>query len=192
MRLGIGLALLLLNLFLAYILYNNIKEPITFQQVKTQKSDVVVSKLQDIRSAQEIYRGITGEFAPNFDTLRYVLQNDSIPHRVPVEIEGKKGEFEEIVTYSSALDSINALGIELDGIQYVPFTDKQTEFAIDADTLTYQQTLVSVVQVGTRWKEFMGEYGSTKYSKYDNSYDPNKLLKFGDMNAPNVSGNWEN
>ncbi len=191
MRLGIGILLLILNIFLGYILYNNIKEPIAFQKVKTEKSTVVVDKLKQIRQAQEIYRTITGDFAPTFDTLAYVLQNDSIPFRVPVEIEGKKGEFEEIVTYSSAIDSINALNINLEDLKYVPFTDKQTEFAIDADTMTYQQTLVSVVQVGTRWKDFMGEFGSPKYSKYDNSYDPNNLLKFGDMNAPNISGNWE-
>lgn len=191
MRLGIGILLLVLNVFLGYILYNNIKEPIAFQKVKTAKNEVVVDKLKKIRKAQEIYRTITGDFAPNFDTLAYVLTNDSIPLRTPVEIEGKKGEFEEVVTYSSAIDSINAMNINLAELKYVPFTDNKTEFAIDADTMTYQQTLVSVVQVGTRWKDFMGEYGSTKYSKYDNSYDPNNLLKFGDMNAPNISGNWE-
>ncbi|NNE27785.1 MAG: hypothetical protein HKN09_13145 [Saprospiraceae bacterium] len=57
--------------------------------------------------------------------------------------------------------------------------------------MTYQSTLVSVVEVGTRWKEFMGEYGSIRYAKYDNSYDPNRMLKFGDMSAPNLTGNWE-
>ena len=78
----------------------------------------------------------------------------------------------------------------MDSLRYVPYTDGKA-FEIAADTMTYQSTLVNIVEVGTRWKNFMGKYASTNYSKYDNSYDPNRMLKFGDMNAPNLAGNWE-
>ena len=191
MRLGIILLLLLLNGFLGYTLYKNIQEPIAFAEVKTERSKTVATKLENIRSAQEIYRTITGEFAPNFDTLAQVLKIDSIPHISTANDPDNPGSFIETKTYSSAIDSVNALGIDLDALRYVPYTDNNKEFAIDADTMTYQQTLVSVVQVGTRWKEFMGKYADPKYSKFDNSYNPDNLLKFGDMNAPNVSGNWD-
>jgi len=191
MRIAIGLLLLLLNVFLGYTLYKNIQEPIAFAEVKNARSRTVASKLQDIRTAQEMYRTITGEFAPNFDTLAQVLTIDSIPFISTANDPNNPGEFIETKTYSMAIDSVRALNIDLDELRYVPFTDNSTEFAIDADTMTYQQTLVSVVQVGTRWKEFMGKYADPKYSKYDNSYNPDHLLKFGDMNAPNVSGNWD-
>ncbi len=191
MRIAIGLVLLLLNVFLGYTLYKNIQEPIAFAGVKKERSKTVANRLENIRTAQEIYRTITGEFAPNFDTLAQVLTIDSIPFVSTANDPKNPGEFIETTTYSMAIDSINALEIDLEELRYVPYTDNSKEFAIDADTMTYQQTLVSVVQVGTRWKEFMGKYADPKYSKYDNSYNPDNLLKFGDMNAPNVSGNWD-
>jgi len=190
----ISLVLAIIVALLAYTLYLNIKEPIAFQAEKDMRKEKVVTKLKDIRTAQEVYRLVTGKFAANFDTLSQVIKSDSIKI---VTIFGDKDdqnsteEFREVITYKSAMDSLNNLGnFNLDSLRYVPFTSGET-FSITADTMTYQSTLVNIVEVGTRWKNFMGKYASPKYSKYDNSYDPNKLLKFGDMNAPNLAGNWE-
>ena len=99
-------------------------------------------------------------------------------------------KFQRFVTYSPAIDSINALGINLDSLKYIPFSDGMA-FEIAADTIEYQKTTVSVVEVGTKWKNFMGRYADPRYGKYDSKYDPNKTIKFGDMLKPNLSGNWE-
>lgn len=196
----ISLILFLIVLFLAYLLVLNIKTPIEFQTVKKARKDKVVDRLKDIRSAQEVYRLVTGEFASSFDTLNQVIREDSIKI---VTIFGDKDdqnsteEFREVITYKSAIDSfsnlfkIKGLGVpNLDSLRYVPYTGGG-KFDIAADTMTYQSTLVNVVEVGTSWKAFMGKYADAKYSKYDNGYDPNMRLKFGDMNAPNLAGNWE-
>lgn len=192
MRLIVNILLFLLVLFLAYMVYGAIKEPIAFEEEKNRREQVVSSKLTEIRTAQEIYRSITGKFANNFDTLTYVLKNDSIPFEVimgdPDDPTGT--EFLRETTYSSALDSIMALGINLDSLQFVPYTNGQT-FHIEADTMTYQQTLVPIVQVGVKWKKFMGKFADDRYSRYDTNYDPEKMMKFGDMTKPNLSGNWE-
>ncbi|MBT8191088.1 MAG: hypothetical protein HKN67_05770 [Saprospiraceae bacterium] len=189
----ISLILVLVIGFLAYALYLNIREPIAFQKVKNDREDVVVDKLKEIRKAQEIFRDITGAFAGSFDSLNYVLKNDSIKFEniIGDPDDPTNSNFIRTVTYTAAYDSIKAMGMNLDSLRYVPYAKKGTEFLINADTMTYQSTLVTVCEVGTRWKEFMGEYGSMRYAKYDNSYDPNKMLKFGDMNAPNLTGNWE-
>ena len=91
---------------------------------------------------------------------------------------------------AAAIDSINRMGINLDSLRFVPY-GHGVVFDIQADTLTYQKTKVNVVQVGVRKKEFMGEWADERFAKYDNRYDPNAMLKFGDMSAPNTSGNWE-
>jgi len=191
MRAIINILLVLLIGLLIYTLYSIIKEPIAFQEAKDARKTVVVDKLKQIRSSQEMFRDITGEFAPNFDTLVSVLKTDSIRFE---RVEGdpdSDDKFIRTVYYRNALDSINAMGINLDSLRYVPLASKGTEFSITADTLTYQKTLVNVVEVGTRWNTFMGKYGSEKYTKYDNSYIPSAMLKFGDMNTPNITGNWE-
>jgi len=178
---------------LAFMLYSSIKEPIKFQAAKDARKAGVVKSLEDIRTSQEIYRAITGKFAGDFDSLSMVLKNGQIPFLVLTEDPDFPGDPDKIIrdtTYTSALDSLMAMDINLDSLRYVPFSDGKT-FDIAADTLTYQSTLVNVVEVGTYYKDFMGKYANPKYGKYDQSYDPNKRIKFGDLTKPNISGSWD-
>ncbi len=194
MKYILNIILVLAILLLGYMLVNSIKEPIAFEAAKSMRKGRVEVKLKNIRRAQEVFRMITGNFAPTFDSLSVVLNNDSIPTIKLLEDPDdptNQDKFQTLITYSSAKDSLAAMGISnIDSLRYVPFTDGMT-FKINADTMTYQQTLVSVVEVGTQWKNFMGKFASRKYSRYDSRYDPDAMLKFGNMNKPNLSGNWE-
>lgn len=192
MRIVINLVLLLIAIALGYMLVNSIKEPISFAAEKNKRRDAVVERLMDIRRAQEMFRDIKGGFAPNFDTLNEVLTTEDF---MEIKLEGDPDDPTNSTvirdtTYKPAIDSVRAMGLNLDSLRYIPFTSGKT-FDIAADTLTYQQTMVSVVEVGTKYSAFMGKYADTKYIKYDNSYDPNQSIKFGDMNAPKLAGNWE-
>ena len=183
----------LLAVLLGYMLYSSIKEPIKFQAAKEARKAVVVKQLEDIRTSQEIYRAITGKFSGDFDTLSNVLSTGQIPFLVLTADPEFPDDPEKIIrdtTYSSAIDSLVSMGINLDSLRYVPFGNGET-FDIAADTLTYQSTLVNVVEVGTYYKSFMGKYADPKYGKYDQSYDPNKRIKFGDLSKPNISGSWD-
>lgn len=193
MRLVINIVLILLAIFFAYMLYSGIQEPIAFKKERVIRRDAVVDQLKKVRTAQEFFRNIKGGFAPNFDTLSEVLREDSF---MIVKVVGDPddpnftGEILYDTTLIPAIDTIKALHINLDSLKYVPYGEGKT-FNIFADTTTYQKIKVNVVEVGTRWADFMGEYGSKKYSKYDQRYDPNKMLKFGSKTAPNLAGNWE-
>ncbi|MCB0643464.1 MAG: hypothetical protein KDC44_17565 [Phaeodactylibacter sp.] len=193
MRLVINLVLIAATLFLVWVLYKSIEEPIAFKNERERRELAVIEKLQEIRSAQEAYRSITGLFAPDFDTLSLVLKTGQFKI---IQVFGDPDDptNTEAIRYDTlyrpAIDSIRSLGINLDSLRFVPFGKGET-FRIAADTLTYQKTLVEVVEVGTPRKTFMGRFADTRYQKYDNSYDPNSIIKFGDMNSPNLSGNWE-
>ena len=73
MRLIINLALVAIVAVLIYALYDSIREPIAFKDVKESREQIVQNKLTKIRIAQEAYRDITGVFAPTFDSLAHVL-----------------------------------------------------------------------------------------------------------------------
>ena len=191
MKYIINIILVLLILGVGYMLYYSIQEPIKFDGVKQKRENVVVAKLMEVRSSQEIYRSITGEFAGDFDTLIYVLKNDSIPNlKIIGDPDEEDGTFEIDTLYYSAYDSIVSLNINLDSLPYIPYSGSK-QFYIKADTLEYQKTIVQVVEVGATKKDFMGKYGDMKYAKYDKSYDPNDMLKFGDLSKPTLAGNWE-
>ncbi len=195
MKIVINLILVGLIIFLGYLLYANIKEPIEFKRIKTQREIAVVEKLKEVRQAQEHYRSITGIFANNFDTLAHVLKTGEF---MVVNVQGDPDDpnFDiSMITYDTtyfpALDSMNSLGINVDSLKYVPYAPSGTTFDIQADTIEYQKTMVPVVEVGVRRALFMGEFGDERFAKYDKNYAPNARVKFGDMNAPNTSGNWE-
>lgn len=191
MRLLLNLVLILIIGGLAYMLIHNISEPIAFQAEKNKREKQVVNRLMDIRTSQEIYKSITGKFANNFDSLIHVLKTQDIPqYKVIGDPDDENAEFVVETLYFNAFDSITALGITLDSIRYIPFGNSK-EFNIDADTLTYQQTLVNVVEVGVQKADYMGKFADPKFAKYDKAYNPMALLKFGNLNSPNLSGNWE-
>lgn len=193
MKLVINLVLAVIIVGLVYVLVQSIREPIAFKAERTRREQVVVEKLMEIRKAQEAFRDITGGFAPSFDSLKNVLTNGRF---MIVQVFGDpddpnfQGTIEYDTMYTPAIDSIRAMGINLDSLKYVPFGGGAT-FDIAADTITYQSTVVNVVEVGVPRKVFMGKYADPRYSKYDRSYDPNSVIKFGNMTAPNLSGNWE-
>lgn len=193
MRLVINLFLAAVVIGLVWLLISSIREPIAFQAEKDRRERAVIDKLMEIRTAQDLFRNITEGFAPSFDSLSYVLKNGDF---AVVSVIGDPddpdftGEIIYDTTYSPAIDSIQALGINLDSLPYVPYGQGAT-FEIQADTITYQKTIVPVVEVGVRRKVFMGPYADKRFARYDQKYDPEKPLKFGSMNSPQLSGNWE-
>lgn len=194
MRLVLNLILVALIAVIGYLLVNSIQEPIKFKAEKDRRQNAVVDKLITIRKTQEFHRDITnGTFANSFDSLKHVLETGNFRN---IKVVGDpddpdfKGEITYDTSYFRAIDTVQALGINLDSLAYIPYGNG-AKFDIQADTLTYQSTLVNVVEVSTPIKTFMGPYADPRFSKYDNSYKPNNIIKFGDMNKPNLSGNWE-
>ncbi len=192
MKVAINLILLLITLGLIYVLVDSIREPIAFETARSKREQAVVKRLIDIRKAQEMYRGITGMFASDFDTLAQVLTTKEFQIvKVIGDPDDRNNQVIKFDTiYKPAIDSVRAIGLMLDSLRFIPYSGGQI-FDIKADTITYQQTLVSVVEVGTKRRSYMGKYADAKYRKYDNNYDPNSVIKFGDMNSPKIAGNWE-
>ncbi len=194
MRLIINLVLVALVAVLIYSLYDSIREPIAFKDVKETREQIVQEKLTRIRVAQEAYRDITGVFAPSFDTLAMVLNTGNF---TIINVNGDPDDpnFTGKVTYETILrpakDSmLNKLGItDFASLALVPFGNG-VQFEMEALEIEYQGTKVPVVQVGTPYSSFMGSFGSLKYAKYDQKYDPGNPIKFGNLNSPNLAGNW--
>ena len=194
MRIVINLLLAAIVIGLVWVLISSIREPIKFKAEKQKREQAVVDRLMKVRQAQEAFRYMKGGFAPTFDSLSHVLRTDSF---AIIKVLGDPddpnftGEIVYDTTYVQAYDSIRSeLGMPIDSLAYVPYSGGE-RFEIQADTITYQSTNVPVVEVGVRRKVFMGPFKDPRFARYDSDYNPNSVLKFGNMNAPNLSGNWE-
>lgn len=200
MKLIINLILVALVGLLIWVLISSIREPIAFQAEKEMREQAVIAKLKQLREAQEIYRNVTGGYSGDFNQLRDTLRYGSIMN---IAVEGDPDDpnnntITYDTTYEAAMVSVEKEGIKgaLDSLEYVPYT-QGAKFELYADTISYQKTLVWVVEAKAKYADFMGPYSNVKYKKYDDSYNPDRpgekkyYLKFGNRSAPNTSGNWE-
>lgn len=69
MRLAIQLLLWLVIIFLAYLTFDAVYQPIQFNKVKEQRYAKVIKNLKDIREAELAHKEVTGEFQKDFDKL---------------------------------------------------------------------------------------------------------------------------
>ena len=198
MKLIINLVLVALVALFVWILISSIREPIAFQAEKYKREQAVIDKLKDLRTAQEIYRDVTGAFTNDYKQLRDTLRYGKIMN---IAVEGDPDDpnnntITYDTTYEAAMDYVKKASLNLDSLQYVPYSNGKT-FELFADTLTYQKTLVYVVEAKTKYADFMGPFVDPKYKKYDDTYNPDEpgekkyYLKFGNRSAPNTAGNWE-
>lgn len=188
----INIVLTLLVIGLIYFLANMIYEPIDFQAERAKRERAVATQLIKIRTAQQAYKGIVGQYAHTFDTLKSVLSTDSFKIVTvfgDADVEGSV--VRKDISYVKAIDSMSTLGINLDSLDYVPYGNEEAAFKLEAAVIEYQSTEVPVVQVSVPIRDYMGPYADVKYMKFDNTYDPNKVLKFGDMNKPSTNGSWK-
>ena len=86
MKTIIQIVLWIACIFLGYMIYKSVTGPIEFNKVKQERFAKVVSKLKDIRNAQEAYKSVNGKYTGDFkalttfiDTGKYVItqQRDS-------------------------------------------------------------------------------------------------------------------
>jgi len=132
MRTVINLVLAVIAGLLVWVLVNSISEPIAFGDELKVREDAVITRLKEVRTAQQLFRDVSGDgFAPSFDSLDYVLRNGRIPI-VSVYGDPDDPNFDGTIRYDtiykSALDSAIALKLPLDSLRYVPFTNGE-EFA---------------------------------------------------------------
>lgn len=192
MKLVINLSLLALVAFVTYLLIGSIQEPIAFNNELDKRERAVISKLQQIRKVQEFHRAVVGHFAGSFDELKSNLESGELEiitaYGDPDDPSGDDIRYDTLRTPS--IDSIRTMNINLDSLRYVPFSNGQS-FTMKADTVLYEKSDVNVLEVKVARSVFMGKYADKKYQKYDDKYDPESVIKFGDPYKPNLTGNWE-
>jgi len=69
MKLVIQLLLWIVIIFLGYLVFNAVYDPIQFNKVKEKRYAKVIERLVDIRSAQLAHKEVTGTFEKDFDKL---------------------------------------------------------------------------------------------------------------------------
>jgi amino acid transporter len=127
-RMFVSIFLWVVTAFLAYAIYSSIMKPIEFKKDKTERYEVAVRKLMDIKKAQSGYKTVHGKYAESFEELTRFIENEKFAivsrkdtavidakknaaFRITTDATGKGGFFKDIVIidtlgYVSVRDSL--------------------------------------------------------------------------------------
>ena len=199
-------------LALTYWLYLLISTPIKFENEQKVREAAVIERIKDIRTAERQFKAKHQHFTADFDSLiNFVLtetmegerkkidEDDSVAMAQAKKKYGKKFKNIEKFTFSVKDSLFKHLSIEqVKELRYVPFSNNQTEFILEAGMLaTESKVVIPVVECRTPYIAFLD---TIKYRQQiinlidnmENNFNRYPGIKFGAMDrGNNEAGNWE-
>lgn len=188
----------------AYWLYDVINAPIVFDNEVNRRSEAVIERIKDVRTAQRAYRKEKGHFAPSFDSLINFVKTDSITFEIKMgsaddDLAVKEGRVKTIKVLIAAKDTLfGKRSVNIDDLRFIPFSDGK-EYAMATIILETgaQGVKVPVLSVSAEYKTYLSNLN--KNQELVNMYDYDETIgkfpgiKVGSLEkATNEAGNWEN
>ncbi len=209
----IQLILLIIAIYLSYLIYETIMEPIRFQKAYNYRSEIVKQKLMKIRDVEVAYKSKYGHYTADWDSLINFAKHDSIYvvkayGTVPDSIYNRantKAEAERIAlklgiirrdTIKIAVrDTLFKEPYDIDTLKYIPFTHQKEVFQINAGYITTNTGIkLPVFEVKAHNNSFLqGLNRQLIINLNDDARQNNKYpgLSVGSMTEVTTAGNWD-
>ena len=184
-------------LILGYLIFNSINKPVKFENTLNSRGDVIVSKLKDIRTAQNLFRNQYGRYTASFDTLIDFIKNGKIPE-IKLIPDPNDTTFtrsiSDTIGFISIYDSIFAKkDYQLEKLNEIPFSNGDV-FSILAGQINKGGVDVSVFEVSARIETYTKDLDKQLViNRIKEIEDRSKFpgLKVGSMTDASTDGNWE-
>ena len=166
-RLIIQIVLVVGVVFLAYMLYSSVMEPVKYKKVQTQREKIIISKLLNIKELEIEYKNINNKYTASFDTLKNFYLYGQMPVVLKVGTndtltEEKALELNLIsrdTTYVNIKDTLlkNVENFNINTIDIVPFTDGKKKFEINAGLVDRSNFKVAVFEVSCLQNDYLSD-----------------------------------
>ena len=196
----INIALVIAAIFLAYMVYHSISQPVIFENTKTERELKVVQNLKDIRSSQGLFKENYNRYTASFDTLIEFIRTGELPV-VNIIPDPNDTTFTKTINatvgYIQVLDSLFSTrqNFNVESLRYIPFSEPQQEFEIQAGYITRGGMKVPVFEVKAPYNTYLNGLDKQRIRNATaEREDLNKYpgMKVGSMTEPLTDGNWEN
>ncbi len=208
MRLVFQLLLWIVIIFLGYLVFNTVYEPIQFDKVKEKRYAKVIDRLRDIRTAQLAHEEVTGTFAKDFpglikfiDTAKFV--NTQRRDTTVLDQEYKKtygvDKYKDIVLidtlgYTSVKDSLFKNSDRYKNMMDVPVEGANAKFEMDAGSITKNDSKIPVFVVKIAKDKILYDQNKDLVNQEDQVISVDgvngEYIQVGSMEEVNTSGNW--
>jgi hypothetical protein len=184
-------------LVLGYLIFSSINKPVKFENTLNSRSEVIVSKLKDIRTAQNLFRNQYGRYTASFDSLIGFIQNGRIPE-VKLIPDPNDTTFtrsiSDTIGFISIYDSIFAKkNYGLEKLNEIPFSNGDY-FSILAGQINKGGVDVAVFEVSARIETYTKDLDRQLIiNRIKEIEDRSRFpgLKVGSMTEASTDGNWE-
>ncbi|SDS64384.1 hypothetical protein SAMN04487764_2697 [Gillisia sp. Hel1_33_143] len=161
MKLLFQLLLWIVIIFLGYLVFNAVYDPIQFNKVKEKRYSKVIDRLKDIRAAQLAHQEITGSFEKDFDglikfidTAEFVLtqRRDTTyldeEYRKAYGVDKLKDDYViDTLGYASVKDSLFKNSDRYKKMMIIPVEGVDAKFEMSAGTLVKNDSKIPVFEV---------------------------------------------
>lgn len=196
----INIALAIVAAVFAYLVYDSIRQPVVFENSKSEREIKVVQNLKDIRSTEGLFKENYNRYTANFDSLIEFIRTGELPV-VNIIPDPNDTTFtktiNDTVGYIKVLDSLfgNRPNFDVESLRYIPFSEPRQEFDIQAGYIMRGGMNVPVFEVKAHYKTYLN--GLDKQRIRNTAAQRENLnkypgMKVGSMNEASIDGNWEN
>jgi hypothetical protein len=182
---------------LGFLIFRSINKPVKFENSLNTRGEVIVAKLKDIRTAQNLFRNQYGHYTGSFDSLKMFVKTGKIPE-VKIVPDPKDTTFTRTISdtigFISIFDSIfSKKNYPLEKLNEVPFSNGDL-FSILAGKINKGGVDVAVFEVSARIETYTKDLDKQLVvNRIKEMEDMSKFpgLKVGSMNEATTDGNWE-
>ena len=195
----INIALVVVAIFLAYMVYHSISQPVIFENTKLDRELKVVQNLKDIRSTQGLFKENNNRYTASFDTLIEFIRTGELPV-VNIIPDPNDTTFtktiNDTVGFIKVADSLfsGRHNFNVEALRYIPFTNNQ-EFEIEAGYIMRGGMKIPVFEAKAPYKTYLNGLDPQRVrnaAAQQEAVDKYAGMKVGSMNEASIDGNWEN
>lgn len=197
----INIALALVAVLLAYLVFDSIRQPVAFENTRRERESEVIQNLKDIRSTQTLFKQTYNRYTANFDSLIEYIKTGELPvvNIIPDPADTTFTKtINDTVGFVKVSDSLfkNRVNFNVDDLRYIPFSDKE-EFELQAGFIPRGGLRVAVFEAKAPYKSYLNDSDKKFRQRVNNlraeqeDLDKYAGLKVGSMDEPSLNGNWE-
>ena len=194
----INIGLAIVALFLAYLVYDSIRQPVVFENTRREREIKVVQSLKDIRSTQVLFKQTYNRYTANFDSLIEYIKTGELPV-VNIVADPNDTTFtktiNDTVGYIKVIDSLfgRRENFDINTLRIVPFS-QGAQFEMQAGSIRRGGLRVAVFEAKTHYSSYLWDLDPQRVNNLraeQEDLDKYAGLKVGSMDEPSTSGNWE-
>ncbi len=209
MRFVIQILLWVVIIFLAYLTFNAVYEPIQFNKIKEKRYAKVINNLKDVRAAELAHKEVTGRFAGDWDSLVRFLDTAefAITQRRDttfLDEEYKKTYGVDQYIESVVIDTLGFVPVKdslfkgkeerYRTMMNVPIEGVNTKFDLSAGTVKKGDNSIPVFESKVAKAKVLYDQDRTlvlQENEIQSVDDVNgRYISVGSMSEVNTSGNW--